>query len=198
MKHWRIIIWAFPNPRRPCLDCKLNTDWCMAACNYIQLWRYIYVEIFAIVWNILRTAGGRACPSHTGDGCNWISRITHLTDDHSAPLQITADTRLGFEIHEEDICLSVFAPLHLSCFCRPLQKLITLLCRHPLSSEMLTVCCRLCSNECDRAPSHPRLQTQTAGISKLRLSRICGIEAEGVFKVSASPPKCNDRIEFCS
>ena len=86
MKHWRITIWAFPNPRRPCLDCKLNTDWCMAAvaCNYIQLWRYIYVEIFAIVWNILRTAGGPG-PSLTGDGCNWISWITHLTDDHSTP-----------------------------------------------------------------------------------------------------------------
>lgn len=113
MKHWRITIWAFPNPRRPCLDGKLNTDWCMAAvaCNYIQLWRYIYVEIFAIVWNILRTAGGPG-PSLTGDGCNWISWITHLTDDHSTPNHSRYEARVWDPWGH--LSEYVFAPLHLT------------------------------------------------------------------------------------
>ena len=117
MKHWRITIWAFPNPRRPCLDCKLNTDWCMAAvaCNYIQLWRYIYVEIFAIVRNILRTAGGPG-PSLTGDGCNWISWITHLTDDHSTPNHSRYEGGQGLRSVRTSVricsivCVRTFAP----------------------------------------------------------------------------------------
>ena len=218
MKHWRII-WAFPNPRCPCLeDCKLNTDSCMP-CNYIQLWRYIFMLKYSRLSGIFPGLPGAAQSPVTRvtgviEYLGWrISQM--ITPLHSKSQQI----REARPAIREDICpvtysaiacvLSTFAPGQ-DCFCRRVQKLITCLCHQALLwnvncvLQALQTCCSVDTAVMSvTAPRHIP-DTLTAGLlaqnSDYPGLRESGNVAEGsnVFKVSASPPKCNDRIVFCS
>ena len=152
MKHWRII-WAFPNPRCPCLeDCKLNTDSCMP-CNYIQLWRYIFMLKYSRLSGIFPGLPGAAQSPVTRvtgviEYLGW--RISQMITLHSTPNHSRYErpdlqsVRTSVRLH---IQLSrVFsAPSHMSRIvfvgeCRSSLHVSVI----RLSSEMLTVCCRRC------------------------------------------------------